>query len=359
MAVGDEHAGKKALCTLCGAIIPIPQAPPPPPAPPLALILSADEPRPIADNKTPEMNPVPEVPPVEPMMVTEIRDSEPQMVTDIIDSEPLVMAAVREEGAIIRIREEEEYALPRPRRSRGEERQRKRASKKGRLRRRNLGLVNLGLGFHFARFVVFLFCILLHVGFVFLARPSPSVAIVLGILFNISFFIIAPLLGITGSILCLWVPGESNARVFIIVALAIDAALPFFWVILIAASLSAGAVGAIVIVLLAFVAFVVSWVFFMLFLKFLADYLSEHALGHEAIRLLIKGITILVGTIICDAIIIAVVFSLPPETIVVFAILLIVVFLIIFITWVVIMVNFILEILNLIGSIRQVIASRW
>src|SRR5262249_14303689 len=155
-------------------------------------------------NKTPETNPVAEVPAAEPMMVTEIRDAEPQLVTDIIESEPLVMAAFREEGAIIRIREEEENALPRPRRSRGEERQRKRTSKKGRLRRRNLGLVNLGLGFHFARFVVFLFCILLDLGFYILAGPAPSVALMLIVLFYVAFFIIAPLLGITGSILCLW-----------------------------------------------------------------------------------------------------------------------------------------------------------
>jgi hypothetical protein len=362
MAVGNEHAGKKALCTLCGAIIPIPQVPPAPPPPPMAVIISPEELKPIADNKTPETNPVAEVPAAEPMMVTEIRDTEPQLVTDIIESQPLVMAAFQEEGAIIRIREEEESALPRPGRSRGEERQRKRTKKKARLRRKSLTLVNLGLGFHFARFVAFLFCILFHVGFTFLARPSPSVAFVLIVLFNVAFFF-ALLLGVTGSILCLWVPRESNSRVFIIVALAIDALLLVCWVIqgiiLIAAILTAGAVGYLVIVFLEFVAFVASWVFFMLFLKFLADYLYEHALGHEAIRLIIKGITILVGTIVCDAIIIAVVFSLPPETIVVFAILLIVVFLIIFITWVVILVNFIMEILNLIGSIRQVIASKW
>jgi hypothetical protein len=371
LAVADEHAGKKAICTICKAIMPIPAAPaapravsaaaaPPPPVrtgppenpPPVRTPPPvAPPPQPVTDIRLAEPGPAPPSPEPPAMQVTEFVEPEPMLITDIAPGPgtPNLVPLGQDEEPFEVIEDFEEV---RPRPSRARERERKRTKKKARLRRQGLNLVNLGLGFHFARFVVFQFCLLLYVGIVVTAIPNPSMASVLAIFFNIGFFLVAPLLGITGSILCLWVPGDSNARVFIIISLALDGVIPFFWIILIAAALAAGTGGALAVVLLGFLAFIGAWVMFMIFLKFLAEYLDQVHLGNESVRLIIKGIIILVTTMVVQAILFAMAFNMPLLLVGLIALAL-------FIGWVVVMVNFITELLNLIGSIRQVIASRW
>src|SRR5262249_20791039 len=179
-----------------------------------------------------------------------------------------------------------------------------------------------------ARLVVFLFMILVYLGMIFAAiGNSPGLAGGLALLFTLGFFFLAPVLGVAGSALSIGVPGESGARLFIIFALVLDALIPLLFLIAVLAavaspaSLAAGvAAGMLVVILLSLMAFLAGWVFFMVFMKVLGDYLGEEHLGNESVRLIIKGVIILVAIIFVQVILIVLALKgLPPILVILLA----------------------------------------
>jgi hypothetical protein len=179
---------------------------------------------------------------------------------------------------------------------------------------RGLDTVNIGLGFHYARMVVILFGLLGMIVLLFAAaaagaraagaakagRPAdPDVAglvivVVLALCVTIALNFVAPLLGLVGSILCSFAPAQSGAKGFIIASLVLDllslpVAIVLQFVNLIPAFKGIAVLGAIPAFLMGFIA----WAMFMLFLKQLCSYLSEDAMANEAMAIMMRGLLIL------------------------------------------------------------------
>jgi hypothetical protein len=175
-----------------------------------------------------------------------------------------------------------------------------------RLPDRRFARLHLGLGFQYARVLLDLVNILaVMVGFLLtggllmaLASGTASATIVEVIGGVVSraqpllnrigtvLCLAQLLLKLIGSVLCLWAPKESNARGFILAALALDvAAIPLG----IFPGLNVGAT--IVAALLG----LASWVLFMVFLSNLAFYFHRPDDGNEAFAIIAKGILVVVG----------------------------------------------------------------
>jgi hypothetical protein len=235
-----------------------------------------------------------------------------------------------------------------------------------------LEIVKLGLGFHYARLiglsaamVVMLVSLMalaagLAIGSRGLLGLSNGALVILLIILWI-----LPLLGLTGSILCLWVPRQTKALSMVVSSLTLDGAqFPFVLVLTVA---NLGPVGFTIILMLGFLLGVAAWVFFMVFLAFLGQYLEEPHMADEAYRLLQRGIVILVSYLAMQIVFRAIVAGMigsqedkPPETHILFLFwVLFSVILLITTLWVIIIVKFLFEIIALIGSLRQVILSRW
>src|SRR5262249_420369 len=206
LSVPDQHAGKKARCSVCKAVVPIPAA----------------------------QAPVPIEEAMMPMEITDVREPQAMMITDIHEEE--AMTPVIEEG------DGPEYARVMEAGAEGRTKKRKKKDitkileKKERRKRRNriqaVRIVNLGLAFHYVPLLLMEIGILLAMGIlvsIYIAIATGAIgglgiAGVLSKIVNIDSSIAMPLLGLVGSILCVWIPGESKARPFIIISLSLDVA---------------------------------------------------------------------------------------------------------------------------------------
>lgn len=152
------------------------------------------------------------------------------------------------------------------------------------------GKVKLGLTLHYARLVLTLVGLLVFMGVVCYAGATRARAgdpgVTFGGLAAGGVCLLAALLGMIGSFLCLWVGRASRAWGFIFVSLLLDVlTLP------VAAWLQVSGLPP----LLAWVPAFFSWIFFMLFLRRLALYLDRPGEANECMALITRGVALLVG----------------------------------------------------------------
>jgi hypothetical protein len=239
-----------------------------------------------------------------------------------------------------------------------------------RVNTRGLEQVNLGLGFHYARIVIVLFGLLAMIAIMFAlgamgaraaeaakAGRTPNlaglgVAVVLALIVSIAVNFVAPALGLVGSILCAFAPPQSEAKGFILASLVLDLlALPLAIVLqfvrFIPAFQGVAALGAIPSFFMGFIA----WALFMLFLKQLCSYLGEQTMAEEATAILGQGILILVVAPITVFLLLILIRALACCGLIPAGLLLFYGLYYIFL--------FLRRQLDLIGSLRQVIQSRF
>jgi hypothetical protein len=199
---------------------------------------------------------------------------------------------------------------------------RTRRNRRGRHERvdtKGLDKVNLGLGCHYARMVLVLFSaagmILGMIGAFFGAASALgqagagntegaggnaglAIALILLVIVGVTIRFIVPLLGLVGSILCMWVPARSGAKGLIIASLVLDVISIPLSILLNLLSVLPGsvAVAAALGTIPAFVLAFVAWALFMLFLRQLCNYLDEVPMGDEAMAILMRGILIMFVT---------------------------------------------------------------
>jgi hypothetical protein len=291
LRVKDEYAGKRVLCPRCRAVIPVSRE-------------NIQPPRPTEVRSAPE----------QPETLAQVPD----------DEQPQVPQADE----------------------RREERGRRQSVRGAKARRHGLERVNLGLGFHYARLVLFLLTTVLLVGLsvgVALVPRSPivRVLVVIGSLVTLGLFFLVPVLGLIGSILCLWVPKASKAKGLILASVALDvAAIPIGLVVQMRGlpSLLVAPMG------------LASWVLFMLFLRRLASYLKQQPVAAEALALLWWGLLLVVLPPVVLLLLSLVLRFLPWLSIIALPVGLI--------AWVVLAIKFLIRLLALIGTLRQLILSR-
>jgi hypothetical protein len=329
LSVADEHAGKQAMCAICRALMVVPA---PPLAPPPVYPAAGQE-----------------LPPIQLLGIQKPRA--PGLGEPGSGSEAMEVVEVTESPSTFRVLDADEQKPATPVKPRPRKRARAPGPEHGQTREEKLSLVNLGLGFHYARLVVILVCILLWMVMFLVMASGGSLGLVLFL--EIVYFVgtgaVAPVLALTGSILCQWTPGESGSRHWIVLSLTLDCLqfllIPIFFLA------QVGLGGVFALMLFGFLFFVASWVFFMIFLSTLAHFLDQPGIGNEATRLMVKGLALLGGFIMM----LVLMFALIQVALLPVAFLT----LILMLVWFVAYINFLFELLNLIGSLRQVIASRW
>jgi hypothetical protein len=282
----DRYAGRQVRCPHCQLVLTIP-------SPPVTAIVAA----PLA----PEAAPIPD----------EIDDR--HVIEDDEDQEIFI---------------EEEDDRPRRRgrdRDDDEEEERPRKRKKKGLTRQQFALTNLGLAFHYANFLCllvgtvlvligFLGLLLAGVGFHAAGRDRAAAGamvglanggLVLGHIGSFAILPVGPLLGITGSILCCWVPARTGAKPLIATSLGLNAGALVLTLVtfLVAGTISfqtveAESAAAVVLSLLALGCSLAGFVLFLLFLRRLAYFLGDTSSGDEAMSLLIYFICLAVGGVL-------------------------------------------------------------
>jgi hypothetical protein len=235
---------------------------------------------------------------------------------------------------------------------------------------RGLPIVNLGLGFHYLRLIVLVAALVILVVFLvtltgaimYLSQTLYGMSLVSAVLLRILLWVL-PVLGITGSVLCLYVPSQSRSLPMIIISLCLDAIqFPFVVILMLVKTESTSF---LVLTLVTLILSVAAWVLFMVFLAILCWYLEEENMAYDAYRLIRKGLTLLGCYLLTQVIfrlIVAALFPAGKEMAADGLFLWWIMFMLIVqvtIVWVVIIIRFLFEIIALIGSIRQVILSRW
>jgi hypothetical protein len=338
LSVAEKHAGKKAQCSVCKAIVPIPKP---------------KAPRPVEEA-------------IMPMEIEEVREPRPMMVTEI---EEVAMEPVLEDEDYVEMVETEDEDRPR-RKKKSKDKALKRAKKRARAQIQGVRTVNLGLAFHYGWHLgflgIFVISIVALICFylVFLTRSFGPLGILnaLGWIGFVDAAIIMPILGVVGSILCIRVPAEAKGRPLIIVSLALDVALFPMVPVLVFANL--GMVGFFVMAGLTLALLLASWILFMLFMKTVAEYLDEWSISRDAVNSIFKGAVLLVGSIIVDIILALLFFKvfLPlAKYMVTYIIFLFFGGLAILgmIAWRWLIVKFVMSVLETIASLRQIIYSRF
>jgi hypothetical protein len=246
----------------------------------------------------------------------------------------------------------------------------RRIRKKGMKNRERWALTRLGLGFHYARILCFLIVIttttFLLVLYPILSREGEPVVAVIGCLANVALAL-TPVLGLVGSLLCLWLPKKTGvARNLISVSFGLDAGalggLVIGFLVTVAASgVNVGGLGggtgalsaALLLILLGILAMFAAWILFMLFLRSLAWYLDDSASGDEAMHLMIWTISL---SLVPPLIIWTLAFSIARTTrspvaagIVAYGCMLI---------WLVVYAKVLFKILELLATIRQKLPGR-
>jgi len=153
-----------------------------------------------------------------------------------------------------------------------------------------LGKVQLGLGFHYARLVLTLLVVLVLMGLMCYgvttkAKPDDP-GLVIGGLAALGIALLAAVLGMVGSVLCLWVGRASRAWGVIFASLVLDVLTVPLVVYLQLAALPR---------LLGWPVEFVSWLLFMLFLRRLAHDIDRPGEANEVMALITRGVALLVG----------------------------------------------------------------
>jgi hypothetical protein len=174
----------------------------------------------------------------------------------------------------------------------------RRAKRRRRARRAGLGKVRLGVLLHAIRINLVLLGGLL-LGVLTYVVHVPGLVWVWVIL-AVGLAVLTAALGILGSVLCLWVPRESEARGLIIGSLVLD---------LVQTAVAVGSRLAVFAGVPPFASrtgtqFLVfgAWVLFMLFLRRLAAYLQEAALARQVQELLFFGTGVCLGVMLLPAV---------------------------------------------------------
>jgi cytochrome b subunit of formate dehydrogenase len=167
-------------------------------------------------------------------------------------------------------------------------------------RRQQIRKVQLGLGFHFWKYLTYVLGINLTISGVILATFLPLLGILV-VAFGYVAMLVSPVLGIVGSILCTAVPAKTEAKPLISVSLGLDAScliLGFLggFIGLVTRTLP-GAEG---IAFLVFLIFSIAcglggFVMFMLFLRKFATFLDDHKTADEAMTQMINLLAVVVG----------------------------------------------------------------
>jgi hypothetical protein len=241
--VKDEHAGKKAACPICRAVVRVP------------------DPR-LTASPVPAPQPAPSKPPI-----------------------GLARGPADEPTTVAPLEADED-----------------RPKKRG--RRQALAKVYRGLGFHYARQIILLIGLLIALLQLILvgpkliptgdAAPEGPVRPFLFTAVNILLLIVSELrgvVGIIGSAFCAAVPPKSGARGLIITSLVLDCLTLPLPIVTPFLDLLAGAL----LSMLASLFGLVAWMLFMLYLRKLAYYLDAEQFGDEAMRLILKGLLMLFG----------------------------------------------------------------
>jgi hypothetical protein len=193
--------------------------------------------------------------------------------------------------------------------------------KKGMKTRQRMRLANIGLGFHYAKvlcILVALVLILVSMGLGFMAGLARSMGMlravsVLSCISNI-LFLVTPVLGAVGSLLCFWLPPKSNSKVLAIVTFSLEVGGVALIGIAFLMALSAPAVaademmggrgprggmalagGAIILILLGALVIYASFIMFLIVLRVLAGFLRDFSTADEAMRALIMYVVVTVG----------------------------------------------------------------
>jgi hypothetical protein len=207
--------------------------------------------------------------------------------------------------------------------------------------------VRQGLGYHYARVVIYLttiFVLSVSVAFGSMATSFPALEEIwgVGLVLTVILLYMQPVLGLVGSILCLEVPPESSAKNFIIANVVLDlTAIPIGTVLRMADR------GLLWAAPLGFTA----WVLFMLFLRRLAAFLNRPVEESSAREILTDGLLLLV----------------PPTLIVLLTLirqltdiqwLYFLIAVALFFAWLVQGIKFLFSLLDLIAGVREAIHRR-
>jgi hypothetical protein len=372
----DQYAGRTVRCPHCQVLLVVPGAP--------ATAVRAEPPQPT---EAPRKRPRDEI---DERDVIDERD-------EIDDRDVLEEGRPRR-----RRRRDDDYDREPPEDDYEDEpRPRKKKKKKG-LTRQQLSLTNLGLAFHYARLLVYLigmatviaaYLLVLTLGAGMAASraarsegPGTAGAGLLGLVMalaliaDIAMVFVAPILGITGSILCCWVPHRTGARPLIMTSLGLDGGALLLPIIgLLVAGTAAlrfdpgASAAALVFFLLSPLCALAGFILFMLFCRRLAGYLGEHGAADEAIAIIINLVVLIVSIIV----LVVAVFILallavggpsrvgagplrePGTGAQVMGCFIGLLFLAGFITWLVFVIKWLFRTLNLIGSLRQHLRTRY
>jgi hypothetical protein len=267
-------------------------------------------------------------------------------------------------------------------------RQRKKKKKRA-LTRQQMHMTNLGLAFHYAKILTILvamavtgFANILVVmagtsavtdatpGAISGAGSAISAAGVIAFVAQITIAFVVPALGITGSILCCWVPSKTGGKPLVITSMSLDSAglvLPFICIIAIGAGaalggLAAGAGAGVLFLLLSPLCSLAGFILFMLFLRQLANFLDQPGTADEALSVIFTSLLLLFGgPILIIGLVALGVFiggkdrasaSFVGCTIGLFIIVVVIV-------WLVFVVKLLFRILYLIGSMRHMLRSQY
>jgi hypothetical protein len=179
---------------------------------------------------------------------------------------------------------------------------------------------------------------------------SVGLLVVVFLLVGFTLKFITPILGLVGSSLCMFVSPQTGAWGCMLASLILDAIAGLLSLVLLLPGLGSSVPGAAALTALpAFVLSFVAWVMFMIALYRLSTRLKEGKMAEEAIEILIRGVAILVCTPAILFLLVALAGSVagalfaPP----------------ILLGSLYYLFLFLRRQLDLIGSLRQVIASRW
>jgi hypothetical protein len=232
-----------------------------------------------------------------------------------------------------------------PRRDRDEDDdypRKKKGSKKRERRehREQLRKVDLGLLFHYWKYLTFVLSILLLMLGNLVAFALPPLAALLGVLAGLCTFV-SPLLGIVGSVLCSFVPPRAEARLLILLSLGFDAGALGMALLAVVAFLL-GPV-ALFFLLLCVVCGFTGFALFMCFLKKLAVYLDDRPAGEEAIAAMIAYFGVVFGGLLVILMLMALMIRAPfVGVLVVLA----------YGTWLVYLIKVVFRVLNVISGLR-------
>jgi hypothetical protein len=183
-------------------------------------------------------------------------------------------------------------------------------------KRRQIRHVQLGLGFHYWKYLIFMFGLNLSLCGSIVQTFSPVVGLVL-IGLGQATMCVSLVLGIVGSLLCTFVPAKTGTRPLIVASLTLDG----LYLLLLPVALCTGMLGQGVqapqmvagcILILASLCWLAGFILFMLFLRKFATYLDDHRSAEAAMSQMLSLVAVLMGGSSIMAITVAVSFWLEP-----------------------------------------------